>query len=96
MDDIVLSDVCLYDGDRLELAIVTGGSGATARRWHERTFPLGTIVEPRAVVIVGRTGTAAAFQLDDRKHTHTHTHTHTQVRIIPYYGRSILRAAVVV
>ena len=40
-------------------------SGAAARQRHKRAFGLGGVVEPGAVVVIGRTKTAAAFQLID-------------------------------
>ena len=63
VDDAVWLDVVLYDGDRLELAEVVVTGGAAARRRHERAVKVRSVVEPGAVVVVGRTEGSTALQL---------------------------------
>jgi len=62
-DAVRLLAVLLQHGDRLELAVVVVAGVAAARPRHERAVEVGSVVEPGAVVVVGRTHAAAARQL---------------------------------
>jgi len=71
VDDVVwLFDVMLYDCNRLKLAVVVVSGGATARQRHERTVKVRRVIEPGAVVIVGRTHAAATLQLHTARTTY--------------------------